>query len=133
VYNVVLTEDRIKKLDEMVSQDTESNEEIKALLTKFKTAPREIEVFGIKLKVIPTIPRNLRKEIAKFESMYNDIEATEEHTYRILSKICVDPPFNSPETWEYLDEKTGTVPEIMREIFNEAYNLEKKIKKFRGE
>lgn len=128
---MVLSEEDLKKFDEMVERDSEIHSEIKALLTIFKTVPKEIEIFGIKLKVLPTIPRKLRKEIAKFESISDDMEATELHTYTILSKVCTDEPFNKPETWEYLDEKTGMVPELMRTIFNEAYEVEKKLKKFR--
>ena len=128
---MALTEEDLKRMDEVIEKEAEANAEIKALLTTFKTVPKEIEVFGIKLKVIPTIPRKLRKEISKFESISDDMEATEQHTYTILSKVCTDDPFNKPETWEYLDEKTGMVPELMRTIFNEAYEVEKKLKKFR--
>lgn len=128
---MALTEEDLKRMDEVIEKEAEANAEIKALLTTFKTVPKEIEVYGIKLKVLPTIPRKLRKEISKFESIADDVEATELHTYSILSKICTDDPFNKPETWEYLDEKTGMVPELMRTIFNEAYEVEKKLKKFR--
>lgn len=128
---MALTEEDLKRMDEVIEKEAEANAEIKALLTTFKTVPKEIEVFGIKLKVLPTIPRKLRKEISKFESITDDMEATEQHTYTILSKVCTDDPFNKPETWEYLDEKTGMVPELMRTIFNEAYEVEKKLKKFR--
>lgn len=128
---MTLSEEDLKKFDEMIEKEAESNSEIRALLTTFKTVPREIEVFGAKLKVLPTIPRKLRKEIAKFESISDDMEATEQHMYTILSKVCTEAPFNKSETWEYLDEKTGMVPELMRVIFNEAYEVEKKIKKFR--
>jgi hypothetical protein len=128
---MALTEEDLKRMDEVIEKEAEANAEIKALLTTFKTVPKEIEVFGIKLKVLPTIPRKLRKEISKFESIADDMEATEQHTYTILSKVCTDDPFNKPETWEYLDEKTGMVPELMRTIFNEAYEVEKKLKKFR--
>lgn len=126
-----LTEEDLKKFDEQIEKETESNLEIKALLTTYKAVPKEIEVNGVKIKVLPTIPRKLRKEIAKFDQISDDIEATEQHTYNILSKICTDAPFNNPLTWEYLDEKTGMVPELMRIIFNEAYEVERKLKKFR--
>ncbi len=128
---MVLTEEDFKRFDEQVEKEAESHKEIKALLTTFKTVPKEIEVSGIKLKVLPTIPRRLRKEISKFDQIADDIEATEQHTYNILSKVCTEAPFNNPQTWEYLDEKTGMVPELMRVIFNEAYEVEKKLKKFR--
>lgn len=128
---MVLTEEDIKKFDELLEKEAEANQEIKTLLLTYKTIPKEIEVSGIKLKVLATIPRKLRREISKFEGMADDVDATEQHTYLILSKVCTDDPFNKPETWEYLDEKTGMVPELMRKIFNEAYEVEKKLKKFR--
>lgn len=128
---MVLTEEDLKKFDEQIEKETEANQEIKTLLTTFKTVPKEIEVHGIKLKVLPTIPRKLRREISKFDEIQDDLEATEQHTYLILSRVCTEDPFNKPMTWEYLDEKTGMVPELMRVIFNEAYEVEKKIKKFR--
>jgi hypothetical protein len=126
---MALTEEQLKQLDEMATSD---HSEIKSLLTTYSTIAKEIEVCGIKLKVLPTIPRKLRREISKFDTIQDDLEATENHTYLILSKVCTEEPFNHPETWEYLDEKTGMVPELMRTIFNEAYEVEKKIKRFRG-
>lgn len=126
---MALSEEQMKKFDEMV--DSEKSPEIKNLVKNFNVSPKEIDVFGVKLKVLPTIPREIRHELAKFDKIQDDLEATEDHIYYIMSKICVDEPFNQKEAWEYLDIKTGYVPEIMREAFNLAYDVEQKIKNFR--
>lgn len=126
---MVLSEEQMKKFDEMV--ESEKSPEIKNLVKNFAVSPKEIEVFGVKLRVLPTIPRDIRHELAKFDKIQDDLEATEEHIYYIMSKICVDDPFNKPEAWEYLDTKTGAVPNVMREAFNLAYDVEQKIKRFR--
>lgn len=126
---MALSEEQMKKFDEMV--ESEKSPEIKNLVKNFNVSPKEIDVFGVKLKVLPTIPREIRHELAKFDKIQDDLEATEDHIYYIMSKICVDEPFNQKEAWEYLDIKTGYVPEIMREAFNLAYDVEQKIKNFR--
>jgi hypothetical protein len=128
---MALTEEQLRKFDEMVNSVATDGNEIRTLLSTAKSQPKEIEVYGVKLKVLPTIPRKLRHELAKFDKIQDDLESTEQHIYYIMSQICVEEPFNRPEAWEYLDEKGGMVPEIMKEAFNLAYDVEKKIKNFR--
>ena len=128
---MVLTEEDLKRFDELVASESAAGSEIKTLITSFKTEPKEIEILGGKLKVLPTIPRKIRHELQKFQQIENDLEATEQHIYYIMSQICVANPYTLPQFWEFLDDKYGNVPEIMKEVFEKAYEVEQKLKKFR--
>ncbi len=125
---MALTEEQLRKLDEMA---TSGDSGVRTLLSSAGDQIKEIDLLGVKLRVLATIPRKLRHELTKFESLQNDLEGTEKHMYFIMSQICVDSPFNNAEMWEYIDEKKGIVPDLMREAFNLAYDIEQKIKRFR--
>ncbi len=129
-----MTEETLEqKADRFLVEDMAAREEIKKLLSSYTQQSKEIEVSGTKIKVLPTIPKAIRKELAKFSKMdaEENLDAMEQQMYLVLSKVCLEDPWNKPEAWEYIDEKTGVVPELIREIFNQAYEVDKKIKNFR--
>ncbi len=121
------------KLDEIIEKDMKQNEEITRLITTSSEKQNTIEIEGLTLKVPGIIPRSVRHEIARVQKKGDmvDMEELEEDTYFLLSILCQNEPYNHPETWEYIDNKTGLAIDILRELLNKGFANDEKVKSFR--
>jgi hypothetical protein len=88
-----------------------------------------LEHNGINIRIRSALPAPVRREALALARKYNGIdvaklkrgqinmidlpdgfiEASLLQLYRSLAALCIDAPYNNPESWKYYDEKTGEV------------------------
>ena len=125
-------EELAQKLDDLVGDDIKGNEQVKSLLTSAKNSFKVVTIHDFELKIRPTLSRKMRREIEEIQKKgTTDVAESENDMYRLISEMCLEDPFNKPETWMYIDEETGIATEAIVKIYEEALNTEKQIKKFR--
>lgn len=130
--SMAITEDQIKHFDEIVGEEIKGNPTIKALITNSKGKFKTFKVNDVEVKILYSIPRTLRHEIESYQGKDQiPIGETESIVYSLIAKMCIEDPFNKPETWEYIDNETGMALNILSDIFAEVSKTENQIKSFR--
>jgi hypothetical protein len=121
--NQMLTEERKKIL--------EGDEVVRKLILSSKERYKVVKIGETDVRIRPTIPRDVRREIEKITKEDSSVEESEVLMYELISKMCLDDPFDKPSTWEYIDDQTGQVMEFLASIYKEALSTESQIKSFR--
>lgn len=126
------------ELDEFILKDIQNKEEVITFLENLSKRHKTLQIGNIKIKVRPTIPRKQRALLFKIRNMYQKENLTEDEItevdnalYSFLSEVCLEAPYNSPETWKVIDEQTGAALEISTEVVKLLSDTEKKIIEFR--
>jgi NAD(P)-dependent dehydrogenase (short-subunit alcohol dehydrogenase family) len=124
-------EEILARLDAVEKTDVEDNEQVRRILTNAKARFKTIDVLGEKVKIRSLIDRNIRHYLEEKSKVTDgNLDQTEMSMYEVISKMCIESPFNKPEVWEYLDTVSGVAPDAMKAIFEINESEEKKIKKF---
>lgn len=124
-------EEILARLDAVEKTEVENNEQVRRILTSAKARFKTIDVMGEKVKIRSLIDRNIRHYLEeKSKVTEGNLDQTEMSMYEVISKMCIEAPFDKPETWEYLDTTSGVAPDAMKAIFEINEAEEKKIKKF---
>jgi hypothetical protein len=121
------------RLTEVRKQELTENGAVKRLIVSSKERYKVVKIDEVEIRIRPTIPREVRKEIERVMKSDSDIEGSEPQMYSLISAMCLDDPFDKAETWLLIDDKTdGRATEVMMMIYKEALNTEAQIKTFRG-
>jgi|WetSurMetagenome_2_1015567.scaffolds.fasta_scaffold01555_15 hypothetical protein len=121
----------LKNLDDLERKEVMDNEQVRNILANAHARYKTIDVLGEKVKIRSLIDRNIRHYLEeKSKVTEGSLDETEMSMYEVIAKMCIDPPFNRIETWEYLDTTSGVAPDAMKAIFEINEAEEKKIKKF---
>lgn len=126
-----------KKLDDFEIKKYEENEEIKTLLSSARKSYKFIDVGGRKIKIRAYMQKATRKKLIKVGKAYNktedveDIDIIEAMFYPIVAEMCIDPPFNDPKAWQYIDEQEGCIEDVVSKILAAVNETEGGIKSFR--
>jgi hypothetical protein len=124
-------EEILKNLDDLERKEVMDNEQVRNILSNAHARYKTIDVLGEKVKIRSLIDRNIRHYLEdKSKVTEGSLDETEMSMYEVIAKMCIDPPFNRTETWEYLDTTSGVAPDAMKAIFEINEAEEKKIKKF---
>ena len=121
--NQKLTEERKKILEE--------DEKIRKMITSSKERYKVVNIGETEVRIKPTIPRDVRREIERITKSDSSVEESERLMYDLIAKMCRDDPFNKADTWEYIDNETGRCMEFLANIYKEALSTEAQIKNFR--
>jgi len=120
------------KLDSILKKEYEENEKVRELVTNARKAFKEVEVLGVKIKIKPTLNRQMRRLIQSIQNKGNvDVEEAEGAVSKIIASMCIEYPFNTPEFWDELDEEYGIGPDTLASIYEVSMSSEKEIQGFR--
>lgn len=124
-----------KKLDQVDVEAVKSNSKVQEILASSKTRFKVLKYGTIELKIRAVLPRKLRHELYELESRKDNLsmEEIEDVTYHVLASMCIEEPFNNPDTWRVIDDEDGVAMEILNDIYKEALSTETDLKKFRRE
>ena len=121
-----------ERLQQLTAVQEADKEKIRDLIMNEGSRTKEIVVGGVSIRIRATIPRDTRHDAEKYNTIEEaDSMAVEGMIYDLIAKMCVDNPFNNPETWKFIDDETGIAPEVFTAIFKEAADTETAIKRFR--
>ena len=137
--------------------DSISGEEF---LTEFSRRYKVYEYTeGKGIRIVPTIPKNVRKEYLKIQrdearllkklesgdNILDTIEMVTESGFAessekdllklggLTAQLCIDKPFNTKEFWNTFEDKTGMLSQVFSEIIDICGSVEKDLIKFRQE
>lgn len=128
---------KFKELDAIIAEDSEGSRKIYELITSIKKQYLTVKVGEFELKVVATLPQSARYLQIKLRGLgakEENTETVDEFTDLLcesLASMCVEAPFNSPESWKIVDKETGGVPEIFGKVVSAINSSEKKIIEFR--
>lgn len=120
-----LTEERQKML--------ESDERVRKMILSSKERYKIVTIGETDVRIRPTIPRDVRRQIEKITKSDSSVEDSEVLMYELISRMCLDDPFDKADTWEFVDNETGTAMTILADIYRAALDTEAEIKSFRRE
>lgn len=120
-----LTEERQKML--------EADERVRKMILSSKERYKIVTIGETDVRIRPTIPRDVRRQIEKITKSDSSVEDSEVLMYELISRMCLDDPFDKPDTWEYIDNETGQAMEFLALIYKEALSTESEIRDFRRE
>jgi hypothetical protein len=121
-----------KRLTEVRKQILEQDETIRKMVLSAKDRYKIVKIGETEIRIRPTIPRDVRKEIEKITKSDSGVEESEHLMYDLISKMCLDDPFDKADTWEYIDNETGSVMSFLADVYRTALDTEAAIKSFRG-
>jgi len=119
-----------EKLEQITSAQDAEKEKIRELIVNEGSRTKEIAVGGQSIRIRATIPREIRRDVQAHDDE-EDVDKTEQMMYSLIAKMCVDAPFNNPDTWKLIDDETGIAIEVFTAVFKEASDTEAAIKRFR--
>jgi hypothetical protein len=120
-----LTEERQKML--------ESDERVRKMILSSKERYKVVTIGETEVRIRPTIPRDVRRQIEKITKSDSSVEDSEVLMYELISRMCLDDPFDKADTWEFVDNETGECMSFLADIYKAALDTEANIKSFRRE
>lgn len=126
-----------KELDEMIgSESTQSSKVAEFLSQEPSSRTKTVKWGDMTIKIRGYLTRKVRFDIASIDKHMDkmDVESLatiEGKIYNVLSELCIEEPFNNPETWREIDNKTGCVFDFMNEVITNAYAPRDDVKSFR--
>ena len=120
-----LTEERAKML--------EADERVRKMILSSKERYKIVKIGETDVRIRPTIPRDVRRQIEKITKSDSSVEESEVLMYSLIARMCLDDPFDKSDTWEYIDNETGQAMEFLAMIYKEALSTESEIRDFRRE
>lgn len=127
--------DLMSRLKAFEIKELESNEAVQSILQNAKDRNMVFDLFGTPIKVVTAFPREVRyiyerksKRDSNEPLSLKDIEGD---AYTIISKLCKEEPFNTPQFWEYFDTETGMLWGVFNSIYEGIAKNEEKIGDFR--
>lgn len=129
--------DETKAIEEMKKEEYEdfkNNAQLKAIIAGQKAKKMSVTISGIEIFIRAAIPKPLRDKIVKISKAYEngDIAEADDELYRVLANLCLEEPWNNPAAWKYVDEETGEVPNVIRQVMEKITDIEASAKNFRS-
>ena len=123
-------------MDELQAEeykDFKENAELKAIIAGQNARSQSVVVNGIEIKIKAAIPKGLRDKLVEVQKQYEagDINTADLGVYDVMAKLSNDEPWTKPEVWKYIDEETGAVPNLMKDMVEKITNMEGTAARFR--
>lgn len=100
---------------------------MEALIRSSESKTLSLEHNGITIRIRPSLPGPARNGVLALARKYKGVDVEKLQTgqtsitdlpdgfvedglnqlYQSLAAICIDAPYNNPESWRYFDDKTG--------------------------
>jgi len=126
-----------KDLDRMIGAETKDSAKIAEFLSQEPSIRTKTVKWGeMTIKIRGYLTRKVRFDIASLDKEMNrmDVESLsmiEGKIYNVLAELCLEDPFNNPDTWRDIDIRTGCVFDFMNEVISKAYAPKEGIDSFR--
>lgn len=119
--------------DEMTKKALEANASVAGIIASGEKAVSKITVNGIDIRHKTFIARPLRRQLVKLSKTTDesDYEGMENTMYKTLALLCLDPPFDNPQTWSYIEEQGGDASAILADIMANINKSQEDLKSFR--
>lgn len=127
-------EEAYSEVDQMNVQALKSNDEIAKIIASSEQSTTVVEINGVNIKIKSFISRRIRSKLMKAQKVANDnadLEVVETALYETISSLCVDPPYNQPITWRYIDREGGDVNSALTKIMMAVTEVSRQTKDFR--
>lgn len=126
----------MRELDEMEFKDLEDDENIKSLIASTNKVFKTIHIGEADIRIKQYMPKKVRAEALKAGralevATEENLSEAENKLYPVVASMCIDKPFSKPETWKYIDEKTGCIQDVILKIIAEVNKTDGDVKSFR--
>ena len=127
------TEQAHSELKQIEYDEFKENAEIKAIVANHKAKRISVKQGDIEIFIRSALPKSLRDKIINISKKYElgDTETADEEIYEIMAEICLDEPYTKPAAWKYIDEETGAVPDVLKQMIERIAGTESAAKRFR--
>ena len=126
------------EIDEMERKELEANELVQILLSQPDIAGVGVYQFGtMEIKYKRALTSSLRRLLSKaqkeMKSSDDALGVQDNLVYAALSEICTDAPFNNPNAWKLIDQRSndGRVYQIFKDLMEQIGAGDQQIKSFR--
>lgn len=127
--------DLLSRLKDLELKELESNEIVQKILENEKSRCLVYDLAGTPVRVVSAFPREVRYYYEEQRTRPKDtpiqLSQVESENYDIMSKLCLDAPFNTAAFWDYYDTETGKFWGVFARIYEEIEKSEEKIGDFR--
>lgn len=126
-----------RDLDAMIGSETKDSAKIAEFLSQEPTIRTKTVKWGdMTIKIRGYLTRKVRFDIASLDKSMEGITVenlaiVEGKIYDVIAALCLEEPFNNPETWRMIDAETGCVFDFMNEVITKAYAPKDGIDSFR--
>lgn len=113
--------------DTFEKEQAEKHQGMQDLIRSSETRFLTLEHNDIQIRIRPALPGKARKSILKLATKYKGVnlealkrgdaditslpdgflDDSTDQLYQSLAALCIDAPYNDPESWRYYDEQTG--------------------------
>jgi hypothetical protein len=136
--NKEFVEQSTSRYKDLVSSEVKENESIKRMLTNLRERYKIVKIGDNEIRIRVAVPRNARDLAStliglspeEYAEMGGLVGVTDK-LYELAASMCLDPPFNDPATWYYLDENTDGVLAEIRGLLDASEDTDVKIHRFR--
>jgi hypothetical protein len=127
--------DLFARLQTLELKELQSNELVQKIIENERDRCLEFDLGGEPIRVAAAFPREIRYfyESQKKRPKDTPIEFkdVERDGYMVMSKLCLDAPFNTEAFWEYYDTMTGKFWGVFNSIYAGIEKNEERIGEFR--
>lgn len=128
-------DEALAEADQMSIDDLKNNEEIQKIILSSKKATMVVMIEGVPVTTVSFISKPVRRKLQNASKLSKiggaDLDQISTAMCEVLALICVDPPYNSAKTWEYLDENGGDLSSYLSDIMTGIAENSQKVKDFR--
>lgn len=110
-------EQALNEADQMEIEKLKANADIAKIISSSTVATAHITVGGVDIRFKAFLDRKTRHKLYSTKDVdQENLDQVEGVMYDSLAAICIDPPFNSRETWLYIEEQGGDVSGILKKM-----------------
>jgi hypothetical protein len=121
------------EVDAMNLEALQKNEDLQKIIAATSAAENKITINGVDIRFKAFLDRRLRHKIARYQKLKeDDIVGIEDALYTILTSLCINPPFNTKDSWIFIEDNGGDVNGILRQILEVISGDTAAVKNFRG-
>jgi hypothetical protein len=124
-----------RRLMNLESSELKDNEEVQKILENIKSRHLIFDLVGVPVRTVAAFPREVRyiyernqKRDPNMPLAFSDLE---QENYKIMAKLFLDAPYNTPEFWELFDESSGMMWGTLNAVYEGIERNEQKIGEFR--
>jgi len=128
-------EESYAEIPELERQEILANDKVKSLILQKSARISERSYGNVTIKFRTSINKKLRKRLVQAKTSLESDTGMDAFLYDTLALICVEAPFNNPNTWAIYDEEQpedgiGAL-EIFTDMMKEISSQTEMVKGFR--
>ena len=114
-------------------KDLVENVQLKAIIAGSRAKRVSVKQGDVEIFIRSALPKPLRDRIISISKKYElgETETADEEIYEVMAQICLDEPYTKPAAWKYIDEETGVVPDVLKQMIEKITGTEGAAKRFR--